>query len=590
LIQTSLRLYDQFVTWTRFATPILAFAVGIVVSSACWGGDEKLSAELHGNNVPAALDVIIQYKQTPTGAHHQRVIDRGGAVKFRLNSIKAGAYRVPASALSELANDPDVAFITPDREVHGLLDQADATIGASAAKTYGLTGAGVGVAVIDSGIGPNNDLSGKVVYEKQFVSNTNTQDTFGHGTHVAGIIAGSGLDSTGSQYTRTFHGVAEGVSLIDLQVLDSTGAGTDSGVIAAIEEAIALKSKYNIRVINISLGRPVVESYKQDPLCQAVESAWKAGITVVVAAGNYGRTNPTTTYGYGTITAPGNDPYVITVGAMKDNGTATLNDDRIATYSSKGPTLYDMVAKPDLVAPGNLIDSTRGQASNLVNNYPQVGINYNLYATGINGTTPSYMQLSGTSMATPFVSAAAALMIQQHPTLTPDQIKARLMLTADKTVFPATSSYTDPETGITYRSQYDIFTVGAGYLNIAGALASTTVAPTGDAAISPALVFTTSGNLTFLGGANVVWGSNSSFAANVVWGTKVVWGSNVVWGTNVVWGSSNLFLKAANVVWGTNVVWGSIVVWGSNVVWGTTALASQSSDTASAVMVNGDVH
>ena len=199
---------------------------------------------------------------------------------------------MPASALARLAADPDVAYISPDRPLQGLLDQADAAIGASAAATYGLTGAGVGVAVIDSGIGPSDDLSGKVVYEQQFVSNTNAQDAFGHGTHVAGIIAGSGLDSTGSKYTRTFHGVAEGVSLIDLQVLNSTGAGTDSSVIAAIQEAIALKSKYNIKVINLSLGRPVFESYKLDPLCQAVESAWKAGITVVVAAGNYGRDEP----------------------------------------------------------------------------------------------------------------------------------------------------------------------------------------------------------------------------------------------------------------------------------------------------------
>src|SRR5208283_4443934 len=141
--------------------------------------------------------------------------------------------------------------------------------------------------------------------------------------------------------------------------LDQTGAGTDSSVIAAIEQAIALKAKYNIRVINLSLGRPVYESYKADPLCQAVEQAWKAGITVVVAAGNYGRANPATTFGYGTITAPGNDPYVITVGAMNDKGTPTLTDDVITTYSSRGPTLYDMVAKPDIVAPGNLIDSTR---------------------------------------------------------------------------------------------------------------------------------------------------------------------------------------------------------------------------------------
>ena len=121
------------------------------------------------------------------------------------------------------------------------------------------------------------------------------------------------------------------------------------------------------------------ESYTQDPLCQAVEQAWKAGITVVVAAGNYGRANPTTTFGYGTITAPGNDPYVITVGAMNDKGTPSLTDDVITTYSSKGPTLFDMVAKPDIVAPGNLIDSLEAPNSTIFTNYPQVDILLNLY-------------------------------------------------------------------------------------------------------------------------------------------------------------------------------------------------------------------
>ena len=152
------------------------------------------------------------------------------------------------------------------------------------------------------------------------------------------------------------------MNLINLRVLDQNGAGTDSEVIAAIQTAIALKSTYNIRVINLSLGRPVWESYTLDPLCQAVEQAWKSGIVVVVAAGNYGRDNLAGTNGYGTITAPGNDPYVITVGAMKTMGTAARTDDVIASYSSKGPTLFDQVIKPDLVAPGNLIISlyTRG--------------------------------------------------------------------------------------------------------------------------------------------------------------------------------------------------------------------------------------
>ena len=121
-----------------------------------------------------------------------------------------------------------------------------------------------------------------------------------------------------SGYTHSFWGIAPKVRFVNLRVLDRNGAGTDSMVIAAIQRAIALKSTYNIKIINLSLGRPVMESYLQDPLCQAVEQAWKAGIVVVVAAGNEGRNNTKGTSGYGTITSPGNDPYVITVGAMKD--------------------------------------------------------------------------------------------------------------------------------------------------------------------------------------------------------------------------------------------------------------------------------
>jgi len=332
---------------------LLAVALSICLSTACWGGNAKLSSELQGANVPANVDVIIQYNQAPSGNDDQNVVGMGGVVKRKFSHVRGGLYSVPSRALNSLANNPNVAYVSPDRVVHANLDQADVTIGANLAASYNVNGSGVGVAVIDSGVGPSNDLTGKVVYEQQFI-HANSQDAFGHGTHVAGIIAGSGANSTGSSYFRTFKGVAPGVNLIDLQVLDQNGVGTDSNVIAAINQAIALKSKYNIKVINLSLGRPVYESYKLDPLCQAVEQAWKAGIVVVVAAGNYGRTNPTTTYGYGTIAAPGNDPYVITVGAMNDRGTPALTDDVIASYSSKGPTLYDMVAKPDLVAPGNL--------------------------------------------------------------------------------------------------------------------------------------------------------------------------------------------------------------------------------------------
>jgi serine protease AprX len=572
----------------------LVFFLSAFLTSSLFAENGKLAKDLESVDPASNVDVIVQYKQAPTETNHRAVLRMSGKLKHEFATIQARHYSIPATALALLAADPDVAYITPDRTLSAHLDQAQATIGASAAKTYGLTGAGVGVVVMDSGVGYSEDLAGKVVYEKVFLPNTPEGDNFGHGSHVAGIIAGSGALSTTNHYTtftRTFQGVAVGVSLLDFQVLNSNGTGTDSAVIAALQQAVTFKKqgKYNIRVINLSLGRPVFESYKLDPLCQAVEQAWNAGIVVVVAAGNYGRMGPATTYGYGTITAPGNDPRVITVGAMKDMGTATPTDDVIASYSSKGPTLYDLVAKPDLVAPGNLIDSVQSQANNLFGPNPQTWIAQNLFAkTADNAASNDYMQLSGTSMATPYVSAAAALLIQRNPSLTPDQVKARLMLTAVKTTFPATSSYADPTTGITYKAQYDIFTIGAGYLNIANALASNAFAPIGASAASPALVFTSAGTLKFVDTTNVVWGSSVVWGDSVVWGSSVVWGDSVVWGSSVVWGDSNLFLHAANVVWGSSVVWGDSLVWASNVVWGSTSLSSQSTDAATLILVNGD--
>jgi serine protease AprX len=243
-----------------------------------------------------------------------------------------------------------------------------------------------------------------------------------------------------------------------LQVLNAQGGSTDSVVISAIETAIQLKSKYNIKVINLSLGRPIQETYKLDPLCIAVEQAWKAGITVVVAAGNEGRA------GYASINSPANDPYVITVGAMKPMSTDTRNDDLVASYSSRGPTTVDGFVKPDLVAPGNQTISVLSPGSTLASEYPGNLVPPSSY--GMSGA-PAYLILNGTSMAAPVVSATAALMIGLEAGITPDTIKARLMKTAYK-VFPAQSTVVD-STG-TYTDYYDALTIGAGYLDIAAAL------------------------------------------------------------------------------------------------------------------------
>ena len=533
----------------------------------------KFSRDLQGQlGAGGMVTVIVQHRQMPTTAHFKGLQDRGAAIGSKFQAIRAVTMRVPVSMLAELANDPNVAYITPDRhqkmaanpvtEEFATAVQADV-----AASQYGFDGTGIGVAVIDSGIADHPDLHGangasRVVYSQSFVFlNSSTTDQFGHGTHVAGLVGGNGASSgSANGYAATYAGMAPNVNLINLRVLDQNGFGTDSQVIAAIQQAINLKNTYNIRVISMSLGRPVFESYTLDPVDQAVEAAWKAGIVVVAAAGNNGRFSLTN--GFGTIGVPANDPAVITVGATMTETTNTRVDDQIASYSSKGPTTIDHIGKPDLVAPGNRMVSLRAAGSTLDTLFPQ-------YEVAPASGTSKYYELSGTSMATPIVSGAVALMLQQNPTLTPDQVKARLMKTAWKGVGQFT--YSHDWWGNIYNNEYDIFTYGAGYLDIDAALSSTDLA-TGNA-LSPTVSFNSNGNLVVsntadsnFSGSSVVWGATS-----VVWGNSVVWGSNAITSNSVVWGA-------------TSVVWGATSMSGYSVVWG----VSSSVDSSLAALSDGD--
>ena len=357
----------------------------IIVVPFAHAQNPKLSPELQSYTSTQPIQVIVQYAPgtpvTCTGLLGlvdclvNDVENLGGTVLSELPLINGIVAQLDGNAIHSLSNQSNVVYISTDRPLTPSLSNAAVAVNAPFAWQSGFTGAGVGVAVIDSGVSSHPDLNlgilplSRVVYQQSFVSgNSSASDQYGHGTHVAGLIAGDGLSSTGPQYNKLFKGIAPGAGIINLRVLDQNGEGTDSLVIAAIDRAIALKSQYNIRVINLSLGRAVYETYKLDPLCQAVEQAWKAGIVVVVAAGNNGRYQPTD--GYATVTSPGNDPYVITVGDMKPMGTPTRVDDLIASYSSKGPSVVDAVVKPDLVAPGNLLTSLEAPNSTLSNEYP----------------------------------------------------------------------------------------------------------------------------------------------------------------------------------------------------------------------------
>ncbi|HKW19638.1 MAG TPA: S8 family serine peptidase [Terriglobales bacterium] len=529
------------------------------------------------------VDVIVQYRVTPNSTHYSRMASRGAFVKARLHGIRAAAFRVPASAIPLLEKDPDVLYVSPDRplQLHSFsqFEPYDSAVMAdAAAQQYGLDGTGIGIAVIDSGVTDHPDLhnsagQSRVVYSQSFVNgDPTTADGYGHGTHVSGIAAGNGAASApGSGYPVQFTGLAPNANIINLRVLDKNGNGSDSQVIAAIQAAIQLKNQYNIRIINLSLGRPVYESYTLDPLCQAVEQAWQAGIVVVVAAGNSGRDNSQRTSGFATIDAPGNDPYVITVGATRTFNSATRVDDAIASYSSKGPTLLDHIVKPDVVAPGNRIVSLLVSGSSLDANDRMLEVAPDACTTG--SCSSRYFRLSGTSMSTPVVSGAVALMLQQNPGLTPDTVKARLMKTAWKGFGTFCSSY-DVFLNL-YNNQYDIFTYGAGYMDVDQALASNDVAA--GPALSPSVSYNATNRTISIQNTG-----SSNLANSVIWGQSVVWGASAVWGGSVI--SANSVVWGDSVIWGQSVVWGNGAsagfgtIWGQSVVWGSSNMTSAYSD------------
>ena len=553
----------------------------------CSGRSPKLSPDVDSLPETAAaefVDVIVQYGAPPSEQLRARIANRGGRLKAELHVIDAGLYSMPAAAVAALADDPGIRYVSPDREVRPALDVANTAAGAAIAFSSGWTGAGVGIAIIDSGIlevrdllAPNSSAANgsRVVYSQSFVPGvTSATDQYGHGTHVAGIAAGNANASTGTTYSKFFRGVASAASLINLRVLDAKGSGTDSAVIQAIGRAVQLKNQYNIRVINLSLGRPVFESYRTDPLCKAVESAWRAGIVVVVAAGNSGRNRAAD--GYATINSPANDPLVITVGAMKTGGTESRADDAIASYSSKGPTPADHVVKPDLVAPGNRVISLVASKSLVANNSSVNRILYSYYQkTSSKSYSADYYRLSGTSMAAPLVSATAALMLHKDWTLSPDTIKARLMRSATKT-FPLMSIATDPVTGAPFISQYDIFTIGAGYLDVNGALHDTSFVDPGSTAASPTAAL--NGDT----GQVVVVNTDTS-----VWGKAAMWGTSADWSAGTVWGST-VFLGGTAAMWGSSSLWGSAAMWGTSLTSAGQLIWADSISTKPSPMVAGE--
>ena len=368
--------------------------------------------------------------QSLFGAGHagESVEEAGGETVRRLPIVRGVTATVPASSLDELRARPELR-ITPNGLVAFENIKAPDTgrftdaptefslepqrvqrmVGSDRLWSEGVTGRGVTVALIDTGVhAAHPDLAGRVVHCEDFSHEAGTEahcaDTFGHGTFMAGLIAGNGASSDGR-----YKGAAPEANIVSLKVAGFDGSTDVSHVLAAIQWVVAHRSTYKIKVLNLSLGSDSAQTYMLSPLNYAVQRAWKSGVTVVVSAGNSGPDQ-------GTVLKPADDPYVVTVGASDDRNTMATGDDRVPVFSSKGPTRSNGVPKPDVVAPGVHTISLRSPGSAIDQNFGGTAV--------VDG---SYFRGTGTSMSAATATGVVAQILQAAPSLSPDQIKSRLM-------------------------------------------------------------------------------------------------------------------------------------------------------------------
>lgn len=469
-----------------------------------------LVAKISSSEPGAFIPVIVQYQEAPEDQDTIYLEQLSGRILKELNIIDAFAIEIPADRIYDLAQSTRVKNLSPDRTLSACLNTASSAVGSvDVLSYYNLTGYGVTVAILDSGIISSDDLttpSGRtrIVASIDLVNDKQNKgfDYYGHGTYIAGVVGMKIYRDSNRNIARS--GIAPDSSIVSVRVLDASGKGRASSVIEGIEWCINHAAMYNIRIVNLSFSHPIYESYTTDPVTRACEKAWNAGLVVVAAAGNHGEERN----GYASIGSPGNDPYLITVGSTYDAGTVSRDDDSIAAFSSKGPALIDYTLKPDIVAPGTSILSLRAPTSYLDAAYPSNRVS-------IDSTTYSYFRLNGTSISAAIVSGTAALMIQKEPSLTPSTVKARLMKSADK-IFGA-----------------DIYTRGAGYLNVIAALLEPGRATSSE---SPHVHQTANG----ISIDSIFWDQDSYFKESPIWGYEIDWGQNNIYGDYSVWGSNAL--------------------------------------------------
>ena len=429
-------------------------------------------------------------------------------------------------------------------------------IAADRLHTEGVTGDGVGIAVIDTGSWDHKAIMRDTLKQDRVVAyydaTTNTvggpmTDGNGHGSHIASVIASSlptrGLDG---EYTGSYNGIAPDADLIIVKAFDENGEGSYMNVIRGIGFVIENRDRHNIRVLNLSFGGEPISHYWQDPLNLAVMSAWEAGIVVVVSAGNTGP-DPMT------IGVPGNVPYVVTVGAMTDAYTPDdLTDDYLAPFSSAGPTLEGHV-KPEITAPGGHISGLMRGNTTVAKEHPEFHDGF------------QYFAMSGTSQAAGVAAGVAALIAQQDPSLSADDIKCRLLASASAAV--------NPEGGLAY----SVFQQGAGLINAYEAVhGQATNCSNQGIDVSKDLAgvehyggpasLNDTGSVVFDGSPDLAWDistpSNIGSTEGHVWNLGHVWNMGNLWNTGYVWNMSAL--EQNGYVWNLSDFESNGYVWNLN--------------------------
>jgi serine protease AprX len=530
---------------------------------------------------------IVQAASTETA--RSAVLRVGGAVTADLSIIRAVGATLDDAELGALRRAAVPALkVFVDAAVRATsagtlpITWYPSEVAAQPLQAGGITGSGVTVAVVDSGIwdqlGPDQrapgESSSRVLAQYNVIAasqngaaagtvngllstvaanGADINDLYGHGTHVTSIIASSGVATNG-----TFQGVAPGVNLVSVEVLNAQGVGTYANVISGIQWVIQQKLRYNIRVMNLSLSAPPTSVYWEDPLNQAVMAAWNAGIVVVAAAGNFGPAPMT-------IGVPGNVPYVITVGAITDNYYPMQPAQySLATFSSRGPT-YEGFVKPDVVAMGGHVLAYAPDDSTLADEFPQ-WMNY----------TYDDFTMSGTSMATAETSAVVALMLEVNPALTPNQVKCHLMASAGPAVTPSG------------QLAYSVFEQGAGLVNASSAAYSTASncanqglnvaldllgiqhygGPANQNPATGEYYITATGSGTLLG--QLLWGVEE-LGSGLSWNGSTTSGSGYTWSSGYPWSSGY--------TWSSGYPWSSGYTWSSGYPWSSSTTQASSTTT-----------